>query len=292
MPHTTENTWALVPDASRGGLWPSLQPASLHWSPSKTLFGKKIGFHLNFRLEEGSKASSREVLEEHLPSSSQEGGLNPHPMDSSETFSISWSVPITDWKLWYCQCVFLGPGKQVRRLLPMLRLRIMTQSPNIEKFVSLDSLIFLPFLIKLQLKDLLLFPSNRFHDDVSWHREKMRMRMMMKRSILNAPFPILNVRDYFANRYLPFLFAISIVCSPLHDVSDCFVFPLEHNCWARSTDFPLILKNLAFSLSPVHHVSPCIGPVHVHRRWFAVSRISFTNWRFTVHCSRPIERND
>ena len=30
----------LVPGASRGGLWPSLQPASLHWSPSKTLFGK------------------------------------------------------------------------------------------------------------------------------------------------------------------------------------------------------------------------------------------------------------
>ena len=49
----------------------------------------------------------------------------------------------------------------------------MTQSPNIEKFVSLDSLIFLPFLIKLQLKDLLLFPSNRFHDDVSWPLEKI-----------------------------------------------------------------------------------------------------------------------
>ena len=61
----------------------------------------------------------------------------------------------------------------MRRLRPMLRLRIMTQSPNIEKFVSLDSLIFLPFLIKLQLKDLLLFPSNRFHDDVSWHLEKI-----------------------------------------------------------------------------------------------------------------------
>ena len=50
---------------------------------------ESIGFHLDFRLEEGSKASSREVLEEHLPSSSQEGGLNPHHMDSSETFSIS-----------------------------------------------------------------------------------------------------------------------------------------------------------------------------------------------------------
>ena len=61
----------------------------------------------------------------------------------------------------------------MRRLRPMLRLRIMTQSPNIEKFVSLDSLIFLPFLIKLQLKDLLLFPSNQFHDDVSWHLEKI-----------------------------------------------------------------------------------------------------------------------
>ena len=61
----------------------------------------------------------------------------------------------------------------MRRLRPMLRLRIMTQSPNIEKFVSLDSLIFLPFLIKLQLKDLLLFPSNRFHDDVSWNLEKI-----------------------------------------------------------------------------------------------------------------------
>ena len=130
----------------------------------------------------------------------------------------------------------------------------------------------------------------------TWRRS---MRMMMKRSILNAPFPILNVRDYFANRYLPFLFAISIVCSPLRDVSDCFVFPLEHNCWARLTDFPLILKNLAFSLSPVHHVSPCISPVHVHRRWFAVLRISFTNWWFTVHgwwnemikakCRTPLE---
>ena len=47
------------------------------------------------------------------------------------------------------------------------------------------------------------------------------------------------------------------------------------------------------------YVSPCIGPVHVHRRWFAVSRISFTNWRFTVHgrwnemikakCRTPLE---
>ena len=76
--------------------------------------------------------------------------------------------------------------------------------------------------------------------------------------------------------------------------------PLEHNCWARLTDFPLILKNLVFSLGPcTMYVSPCIGPVHVHRRWFAVSRISFTNWRFTVHsrwnemikakCRTPLE---
>ena len=80
--------------------------------------------------------------------------------------------------------------------------------------------------------------------------------------------------------YLPF--PSCALCSMMSPIA--LFSPLEHNCWARLTDFPLILKNLAFSLSPVHHV--CIT-MYQPRARAPTMVCSFENkfHQLAVHCS-------